>query len=168
MTVGQHATHSAGLEKPDPSSVADDGQMLAKSGTRWRYSDAGRNWLADVPTVTFDDDLDSVITNSVLQSLGITTGVMWRDNQLRGPTLLNSQGNPIARRELASGMFAGVDAMARVGYLFRHRGVWNGQRTISESSIDLVQIPRQSVIGSPVGLAPEEPPAASEHYGVLW
>ena len=164
VTVGQLATHSAGFDKPDPQSTLNDGDLIRQPGSRWIYSDSGLNWLADVLTVTFNQDLETVLTSNVFNPLQISpTALIWRDNALRDPTI-----NGVARRELGSGMRANVDAMARIGYLFLRRGVWNTQRIVSESSIDLVQTPQPSISGLPIEPTPTDFPGATSHYGVLW
>lgn len=169
VTVGQLATHSAGFEKPDAASTSDDGELLNEPGTRWRYSDSGLNWLADVLTMTFNDDLSAVLTTRVFTPLGIgSTALTWRDNALRTPTLTGSTGNTLARRELASGMRASVDAMARIGYLFLRKGVWNTDRIIAESSVTLVQTPQSSIASLAIEPTPSDFPSATAHYGVLW
>jgi CubicO group peptidase (beta-lactamase class C family) len=57
--------------------------------------------------------------------------------------------------------------MARIGYLYLRRGVWDGARLLPESFIDQARQPVPSVVGLPSS-DPIKFPHASEHYGLLW
>lgn len=158
ITLQQLANHTAGFDKPGGFI-----SLLYQPGTTWSYSDGGANWLADVTTVTFGTDLNTVMFNRVFSKLGIkTTDLVWRKNAYRGDTI-----NGIKRREFGSGISASVDAMARIGYLYLRRGSWDGTRILPESFIDQVRQPVASTIGLPVS-DPVKFPHASEHYGLLW
>jgi len=94
-----------------------------------------------------DSVLTSIPSCSVvcLQKLGIsTTNLVWRNNAYRGDTI-----NGIKRREFGSGISASVDAMARIGYLYLRRGIWEGSRLLPESFIDQARQPVPSVVGLP-------------------
>lgn len=158
ITLQQLANHTAGFDKSGGFI-----SLLYQPGTTWSYSDGGANWLADVLTVTFGTDLNTVMSNRVFSKLGIkTTDLVWRKNAYRGDTI-----NGIKRREFGSGISASVDAMARIGYLYLRGGSWNGTRILPESFIDQVRQPVASAVGLPVA-DPVNFPHASEHYGLLW
>jgi CubicO group peptidase (beta-lactamase class C family) len=158
ITLQQLANHTAGFEK-----TGGFGKLLYRPGTTWSYSDGGANWLADVLTVTFATDLNTVMFNRVFSKLGIrTTDLVWRNNAYRGDTI-----NGIKRREFGSGISASVDAMARIGYLYLRGGFWDGTRILPESFIDQVRQPVASAVGLPEA-DPVNFPHASEHYGLLW
>lgn len=167
ITVEQLATHSAGFLKSDPSSTTDDGVLDDAPGTVWRYSDAGLNWLADVLTASLNTDLNTALTSRVLTPLNITSASFtWRANAARVTPL---PGTSLERRELASGISANVDAMARIGYLFLRQGLWaNNQRVISAPSVDLVHEPRSLIASLPIEPTPADFPKATVNYGVLW
>ena len=158
ITILQLATHTAGFEK--------EGGFIPlefEPGTTWFYSDGGANWLADVLTQTYAEDLDSVLFSRVFSPIGITHDMLsWRDNASRSDKL-----NGIKRREISSGIDISVDAMARIGYLFLRRGVWNGERVLSESFVDLVRTPRPETKSATNG-NPQDDPTATQNYGVLW
>ncbi|PZN33359.1 MAG: hypothetical protein DIU71_05255 [Proteobacteria bacterium] len=165
ITVEQLATHTAGFAKPDGLDPANDAgpALLFEPGTTWSYSDAGLNWLADLLTVTFNEDLQTVLDGRVFATLGITRDdLRWRDNSFREPTL-----EGIARRELASGMEASIDAMARIGYLFLRKGRWAGEQLIREASIELLRTPRPSVADTRIA-DPVNFPDATGNHAVLW
>jgi CubicO group peptidase (beta-lactamase class C family) len=158
ITILQLATHTAGFEKPGgfvPLQFAP--------GTTWLYSDGGANWLADVLTQVYGEDLDSVLFSRVFSTIGITNDMLlWRDNASR-----TDQLNGVKRREISSGIEANVDAMARIGYLFLRDGVWDGQRVLSQSFVDLVHTPRPESAAAK-NAEPDHDPTATKNYGVLW
>jgi CubicO group peptidase (beta-lactamase class C family) len=158
ITILQLATHTAGFDKPGgyiPLQFAP--------GTTFRYSDGGANWLADVLTQVYAEDLNSVLFSRVFSTIGITTDMLsWRDNASRSDQL-----HGVKRREISSGIDASVDAMARIGYLFLRRGAWDGQRVLSESFIDLVRTPRPETAAA-TNADPQDDPTATKNYGVLW
>lgn len=152
------ATHTSGFVK---SATYD--AITFKPGTKWQYSDGAANWLADVLTVRFGQDLNTVMFSRVFTPLGVkTTDLKWRNNANHTTTL-----NGIKTREFGSGFTANVDAMAKIGYLYLRRGNWNGQQILPESYIDLVGHPSPLVAGVPV-TDPVNFPYASSRYGVLW
>jgi CubicO group peptidase (beta-lactamase class C family) len=158
ITILQLATHTAGFEKP-----GGFGRLLFEPGTTWLYSDGGANWLADVLTQVYAEDLNSVLFSRVFSTIGITNDMLiWRDNASRTDKL-----NGVKRREISSGIEANVDAMARIGYLFLRGGVWNGQRVLSDSFVELVHTP-QPQSAAATNADPEHDPTATQNYGVLW
>jgi CubicO group peptidase (beta-lactamase class C family) len=158
ITVLQLATHTAGFAKP--------GGFVGlefEPGTTWFYSDGGANWLADVLTQVYGQDLNAVLFSRVFANIGITNDMLiWRDNVYRSDKL-----NGVKRRELSSGIDANVDALARIGYLFLRGGVWDGQRVLSQSFVDLVRTPRPETTAAKNG-EPQDFPTATANYGVLW
>ena len=158
ITLQQLANHTAGFDKPGGFV-----SLLYRPGTTWSYSDGGANWLADVLTVTFATDLNSVMFDRVFSRLGIgPAALVWRRNAYRDTTI-----NAIERREFGSGISASVDAMARIGYLYLRDGLWDGTRILPQSFIAEVRQPAISAVGLPVS-DPVNFPHASEHYGLLW
>jgi CubicO group peptidase (beta-lactamase class C family) len=158
ITILQLATHTAGFEK-------DGGFAPLKfaPGTTWSYSDGGANWLADVITHVYGEDLNSLLFSRVFSSIGITTEMLiWRDNSSRTDKL-----DGVKRREISSGIDANVDAMARIGYLFLRDGMWDGQRVLSESFVELVHTVRPETKAA-TNADPQHDPTATVNYGVLW
>jgi CubicO group peptidase (beta-lactamase class C family) len=165
ITVQQLATHTAGFEKS-----AGYGVLLYEPGTTWSYSDGGLNWLADLLTNVYTQDLNVLMNSRVWTVLGIdgatqaSTDLRWRDNQMR----LDLRPDGIPRRELASGILTNVNTMARVGLLMLRNGVWaNNQRIVSQSFVDTVRVP----VAANAGLALPDAanfPGATTNYGVLW
>nr|WP_298717815.1 serine hydrolase [uncultured Steroidobacter sp.] len=168
ITIQQLATHSAGFLKPQSYPA-----LNYPPGTTFHYSDGGLNWLADVLTAVFNQDLATVLDTNVWSALGVNSSVggegndgpalsdvHWRDNR-------SGRTNP-QNRELASGIFANPNAMARVGLLFLRKGVWaNDVRILSEDFVTKVSTP----VATNAGLANPQAadfPNAPAHYGMLW
>ena len=125
ITLWHLATQTAGFEKP-----GGYGKLLFKPGTKWLYSDAGPNWIAECVTLAYRRDVDELMFERVFEPLGISRqDLVWRKNQYRSHTI-----EGIARREFGSGISANVDAMARVGYLYLRGGKWRDKQIIPRSS----------------------------------
>jgi len=169
VTLGQLATHTSGFQKADGNFTAE---IKFDPGTTWSYSDAGLNWLADVLTTVYQEDLAAVAQREVWSKIGLNPGngtddISWRANAHRLPAIRNG----IQFRELASGINANTNAMARVGLLFLRKGLWNGTQVLSEDfTLTRVRTPLPENGSLPV--VPDKPgqlfPNAQSDYGVLW
>lgn len=154
VTLFQLATHTAGLDKPGGFAP-----VLFTPGTRWSYSDAGPNYLADCITSLYQRDLSDLLFERVFSKIGIAAGdLRWRDNQYRPHTL-----SGVARREFGSGVHANVRAMARIGLLFLREG----EDLLPADFVRLAARPIPAVSDLPVA-NPDAYPGASAHYGLLW
>jgi CubicO group peptidase (beta-lactamase class C family) len=167
ITILQLATHTAGFAKP-----MGFGNLVNAPGTKWLYSDGGLNWLADVLTQVHGQDLATLLQTRVWTKLGITSeDISWRDDG-SGRTAIAAHPSGFPRRELASGITANTNAMARVGLLFLRRGAWAGERILSENFVDTVRTPRPENANIPVDATdptyPQKFPDAPKRYGVLW
>jgi CubicO group peptidase (beta-lactamase class C family) len=152
------ATHTSGFDKPGGYV-----SLLFEPGTQWAYSDGSANWLADVLTNIYHDDLRNILFTRVLTPTGISsTDLTWRSNAYRDDLL-----NGVKRREFGAGITINANAMARIGYLYLRRGLWAGQRILPDEFSELVQRPDPSILGTP-SRDPSNFPQASNHYGVLW
>ena len=158
LTVRQLANHSGGFDDFGGYTA-----LLFQPGTKWYYSNSGANWLGDVLTIRFNDDLWDVLRLRVLNVTGVwANDFVWRDNAYRETTLA---GNP--RRELAAGVSTSVDALARLAYLCVRNGQWNGTTVLPASFISTMRVPDASLAGLP-NLDPARFPGATSHYGLLW
>ena len=148
------ATHTAGFEK-DKSRP----EIISAPGTAWAYSDGGANWLADVLTITYQQDLNDLFFSRIFTPLGIPAAELsWR----KGP-----KEQKIEKREFGSGISASVNALARIGYLYLREGRWREEQLIPKRFVAEVRSAQPSVVGLPE-LFPEEYGNASDHYGLLW
>jgi CubicO group peptidase (beta-lactamase class C family) len=182
ITVRQLATHTAGFLKIAEYNFADadtnpandaDPTLVHRPGTTWRYSDGGLNWLAETLTARYNRDLAEVLSTEVWTALGLASSadsaltssdIHWRSNATRPAGASSTPRN----RELASGIFANANAMARVGLLFLRNGVWaNDQRILSQEFIDLVKTPPANNASLTIHDAANFP-GATTNYGMLW
>ena len=148
ITLLHLATHTAGFGKEGGYTA-----LLFAPGTAWRYSDGGPNWLAEALTLSYQEDLSTLLFDRVFTPIGIgTLDLTWRSNLYR-PTTIDG----IPNREFGSGISANVKAMARLGYLFLRKGNWNGQQILTPDFVDLVRQPH------PFGSRVAHVPAAGVH-----
>jgi CubicO group peptidase (beta-lactamase class C family) len=170
ITIAQLATHTAGFQKNGILNAPNNDKyspLLDQPGTVFRYSDGGLNWLADILTNVYKQDLETLLIERVWNVLGVSEGsdVEWRSNV--NHSLTNAEG--IVQRELASGMTINTQSMARVGLLFLRDGKWQDTQVFAPTFDDLVRTPRPEVTALEVAPAPDNNhPRASDNYGVLW
>lgn len=158
MTIFHLATQSAGFDKP-----GGYGKLLFAPGSKWSYSDAGPNWLAECITLAYHQDASELLFERIFTPLGITKNdLSWRKNSYRPHEI-----EGIARREFGSGVSANVDAMARLGLLYLRGGRWNGKQLLPAEFVVLAGRQQPQLVG-----LPEEDQKrfgnASDHYGLLW
>ena len=120
-------THAAGYGK-----VGGYTNLEFAPGTAWRYSDGGTNWLADLMTVVYGADLQTVLRQRVLAPLGISNDRLnWRTNRYRSGSLRG-----ITRREFGSGISTDVDVMARIGVMLLRDGRWNNRQILRAEDVE--------------------------------
>lgn len=158
VTLRHLATQTAGFEKP-----GGYGRLLFEPGTRWHYSDAGPNWLAECVTLAYRRDVSELLHERVFEPVGIgRDDLVWRNNAYRPHEI-----DGIPRREFGSGVRANVDAMARLGLLYLRGGRWGERRLLPAEFV--------ASVGRPVREFDDVPPHGEEHhgnaaphYGLLW
>jgi len=159
ITLLHLATQTAGFEKPGGYA-----RLLFQPGTKWHYSDAGPNWLAECVTLRYRRDLRDVMFDRVFTPLGITADdLTWRNNQYRPHAI-----DGIPNREFGAGIHANVDAMARVGYLYLRRGRWGESQILPPDFVDAARQPPAWLVALPEHEPKSEHGDASKHYGLLW
>lgn len=157
ITLRQLANQTAGFEKP-----GGYGKLLFAPGTKWFYSDAGPNWLAECLTRAYGRDLDAVMFERVFTPIGIKrSDIVWRENAYRPKEI-----DGVKRREFGSGFSADVAGMARLGYLYLNRGRWKEQQILTPEFVDLVRQPAKELRG--LAELDDSHGNASEHYSLLW
>lgn len=159
-TILHLATQTAGFDKSGGYI-----SQLYEPGTAWAYTDGGQNWLADVITTLFMEDLHSVLFNRVFYPLGITeSDLTWRTHTTRDQDI-----NGITRREFSSGINATADALARIGYLYLRNGRWENQSILPADFVSQVGMVPQSIQALPVlNDTQSRFGNASNHYGIMW
>ena len=158
VTIRHLATHTAGFDKPGGFNP-----LLFKPGTAWAYSDGGANWLGDILTTRFKNDLASVLRARILKPIGVgRSSLTWIANQYRSPTL-----NGVTRRTISSGIHTDADTLARIGLLVARGGRWRSRQVVPASYVRALSAP-------PAGLAALKPftadlyPGATRHYSLLF
>jgi CubicO group peptidase (beta-lactamase class C family) len=166
ITLLQLATQTAGFSKSDDVDI-EPHRLLFTPGSTWMYSDQGVNWLADVLTTSWGEDLDTFLFSRIFTTLGfVRADVSWRNHVYRTQTL-SVNGSPVRRREFASGLNANVNAMARIGLLMSRKGVWGNNLVLSNAIVAQVREPRPEIAGATIA-NPAGFPDATEIYGLLW
>ena len=159
VTLRHLATQTSGFEKP-----GGYGKLLFAPGSRWHYSDAGPNWLAECLTLTYGQDMDELLFDRVFAPIGITRkDLRWRKNQYRDHQIAG-----VMRREFGSGIHANVDAMARIGLLYLNEGRWKTKQLIPADFVRVATRPVKAVVGLSEYDGGEKHGNASDHYGLLW
>ena len=159
VTIEQLATHSSGFALP--GGFCD---LQAQPGTEWSYSDCAFNWLADLLTTRYSQDLFAVVRANVFVKIGIDdSAVEWRTNQFRSPNQLGG----VSRRELASGLKATPDAMARIGLLYLRGGQWKAEQILPQDFVNSVPGPRAILSGLTVR-DPATFEGSADQYGLMW
>ena len=157
ITLRHLANQVSGFEKP-----GGYGKVLFAPGTKWHYSDAGPNWLAECLTLVYGRDLNDVMFERVFTPIGISPrDIVWRNHAYRPHEI-----NGVKRREFGSGFNANVRAMARIGYLYLREGRWKDQQIIPADFVRLVRTPAKEITGLKEN--EESHGNASEHYSLLW
>ncbi len=159
ITILHLATQTAGFEKP-----GGYGRLLFEPGTKWLYSDAGPNWLAECITNIYKRDLNELMFERVFTPLGIKrSDLTWRKNSYRAAKI-----NGVMRREFGSGISANADAMARIGMLYLRQGRYNGKQIIPRGFVDMARTTVPQVAGVPTAPEAKHFGKPSDHYGLLW
>ena len=158
ITVRHLATHTAGFAKKGGFEP-----LRFEPGTAWFYSDGGPNWLADLLTVRYGGDLQTVFRARVLTPMGIGPDqLVWRRNHYRPPTLRG-----IERREFGSGIWTSVDVMARLGLMLLRDGRWGSTRILPAAYPDLAGA-HQGWLSSLPCVDEQRCPGSNQHYGLLF
>jgi CubicO group peptidase (beta-lactamase class C family) len=145
ITLRQMATMTAGFDDSRPA------KLVNRPGTSGTYSNDTANMLADLLTLKFGEDLESVLKRKVMDPLGISPSAWrWRDNGYR-PKVLNG----LKTREFASGIKITHAALARIGYLYLREGRWDGRTILSPEFIR-------------TATRPTDLPAPYPYYGFYW
>jgi len=125
-------------------SLVTEGRGLTKGqarnlhapGTFWEYNDVRVNRLSLAVLRRFSRALPAVFAERIMIPIGASTGWSWRGYST---SVVNVDGHPVESvaggSHWGGGMCIHAEDQARIGLLMQNRGVWAGQRLISESWI---------------------------------
>jgi CubicO group peptidase (beta-lactamase class C family) len=160
VTLEQLATHTAGFEK--------DGGYVATNfapGAAFRYTDGGANWLGDVLTATFKQDLATVLRARVLNPIGVpASGLRWGANTYRPEPIGGA-----THRAINSTIYASIDTMARVGLMLARGGQWKTTQVVPQEYVRrAAQVPDSLIRLQTAADYEPSTPYPTQHYGLLW
>ncbi len=127
-------------------------------GTAYAYWDEAMMMFGRVLTQIADQDLKAYLNERVMSRIGITDWDWWHDTELPDGTAL---------RNGCTGIALNAAQLARVGLLFLHDGVWNGERILPAGWVDLatsVQVPEEL----PIGATDRANVLGNGRYGLNW
>lgn len=122
--------HAEVYPSPDCIQLALTASVIETPGTVWRYNNKGFNLLADIVEKLTDKPMDIYIKERLFKPLGITE-VHWDTDQNKTPYAF-----------LGSHLRA-LD-FAKLGLLVANKGMYKGQRILSESNIFKLNQPSQA------------------------
>ncbi len=96
--------------------------MDADPGTKWVYNSGGSMLLSGIIRSATGRFIDEYANDHLFRPLGIKEW-HWK----RSPT-----GHP----DTEGGLYLGAEDLAKLGYLYLHRGVWNGRRILPEGFVE--------------------------------
>src|SRR6185436_11261506 len=143
ITLRHLANQVSGFEK-----VGGYNKVEFEPGTKWRYSDAGPNWIAECLTLVYGRDLNEVMFERIFTPIGVKpSDVRWRDHAYRPKEIAVAGGKSVKRREFGSGFNMNVRAMARLGYLYLNEGRWKDKQIIPAEFVRLARSPAKAIAG---------------------
>jgi len=116
------------FHNPDPIRYILSKEMEAPAGTWFRYNSGATNVLGKVVEIVSGQRLDHLAADAIFAPLGIQDA--WWE-LIREGLVFASGGLRMRPRD-----------MAKIGQLYLQRGVWNGQRILSEAWVDESRVPR--------------------------
>jgi len=145
----QDSTHSTvGLENSETwIQFVLDHPMDADPGTVFEYNDGATVLLGKIIRVATGKQVDQWAEERLFTPIGIDT-YFWKIT-------------PDGEADSMGGLYLTAHDLARIGYLFLRRGLWQGQRVLSEEWI------RQSITPHVADIEPEND-AENTAYGYQW
>ena len=129
-------------DRPDRDPSTWGTRPRNEPGAVFEYNDTRVNLLALVATSIWRRPLPEVLREQVMDPIGASPTWRWHGYDNSWITL---DGHPVQSVSGGShwggGMLINAYDLARFGLLTMHRGMWNGQRIISEAWIDLSTTP---------------------------
>ncbi len=144
-------------------------------GTAWKYNDVRVNLLALAALNVWGEALPDVLAQRVMNPIGASDTWRWHGYEnswveIGGQRIQSVSGGG----HWGGGMFISARDQARFGLFTLHRGVWDGERLLSEEWFDLATtptIPRPGYgfmnffLNTDQGRLPDAPESAFVHLG---
>ena len=129
-------------DRPDQDRSTWGTRARHEPGTVYEYNDTRVNLLALAATAVWRRPLPEVLREHVMDPIGASTTWGWHgyDNSwvtLGGRTVQSPSGGA----HWGGGMILSAYDQARFGLLTMHKGMWNGERLVSEAWIDMATTP---------------------------
>ena len=118
------------------------GRTLQKSGTHWEYNDVRVNRLSLSLMQVFRRPLADVLKTRIMDPIGASSDWSWNHYhnsffEIDGVPMPSVPGGT----HWGGGLWISARDHALIGQLMLNKGVWDGQRIISESWVKAVQTP---------------------------
>ena len=145
--------HNRSLATEGRGAAKGHARQLQPPGTFWEYNDVRVNRLSLAVLRRLRRPLPQVFAERIMRPIGASEGWTWRGYstsmvEVDGAMVESVSGGT----HWGGGVCIHAEDQARIGLLMAHRGVWAGQRLISEAWI------RQSLTPCPLNAS----------YGLLW
>jgi CubicO group peptidase (beta-lactamase class C family) len=124
--------------RPDRVTKALDQPLQYPPGTKWEYNNVACNTLSEIVTKASGEEMGDYLKHRLYEPLGMKNVSMDKS----GSKTLAYMGLQISARDLA-----------KVGYLFLNKGLWNGKRILSEEWVRMATTQSQDL---------------QQRYGFLW
>lgn len=138
----------AWADRPGENAFDDLVAGPPEPGTAYEYNDVRVNALALAATHVFRQELPDVLRNRIMDPIGASGGWVWHGYhnsyaEIDGERLLSVSGGG----HWGGGMFIDAYDMARLGLLDLNRGVWNGERLLSDTFFEEALTPGEHNAG---------------------
>lgn len=169
VTLRHFATMTSGYSAAGDSRWNEDSEDWGRTpyepiapyfapGSAYAYWDEAMMMFSRVLTRIAGEDLKSYLDERVMSRLGIVDWDWWYDTEL-------ADGTPL--RNGCTGIELDAEQLARLGLLFLHDGVWNGERVLPAGWVRLataVQVPEEL----PIGPTDRANVLGNGRYGLNW
>jgi len=126
----------------EPAKRKGGARPLQAPGSYWEYNDVRVNRLSLALLRRFERALPEVFAERIMRPIGASADWQWEGYrtsfvEVGGRSVQSVSGGG----HWGGGVFIDAEDQARIGLLMLRRGVWNGQRLLPESWIDLSVTP---------------------------
>ena len=138
-----------------PKDNAEKGneRVLKSPGSHWEYNDVRVNRLALALLRVAERPLPDLLRERIMDPIGASKDWEWHGYKNSWVEINNQNIQSVSGgSHWGGGMFISSEDQARVGYLILNKGIWNGERLLSEHYVDQAFAPCN----------------INEDYGLFW